>query len=143
METPSQTICWCPGDIAVITDGEFVGMYARVWSVNATTDRAMISLRVFRENVPFEIDVAALRQPSPSRQWKRALKAALFSLTTLVSGPLVLFFYLYVMDYVQGGTPVSLICVDTFAAVFSCPLFVSAFFAASVGLSVLTEPEAP
>ena len=100
METPSLLSSWCPGDIAVIADGEFAGMQARVWQVDPSEGMAVVSLRVFSEGSRFEIRLSRLRRPGS--QARRLLKALGFALVTLASGPLLWFVIAAAAELIQG-----------------------------------------
>ena len=104
MDTPSAVVSWSPGDFAVIADGEYGGMHAKVWTVNLAEGKAVISLRVFSENTPFEIELSQLLKPIPlSHRILKATKYALlraigYGLATLLAGPLSFWFFCTLAD---------------------------------------------
>jgi hypothetical protein len=139
MDSGAQTSCWSPGDIALITNGEFAGMAARIWSADPVANTAVVSLRDFRTRTSFQLALSSLRKLPPSRP--RITKAGRFGLTALCSGPLLFAAELAVADYMQGRPLTQFPSVDLLAFALSWPLYVSAFFAAVVWVAVMNEPE--
>lgn len=135
----SQDMCWSPGDTALIVDGEYSGTLARIWKVDTSTNKAIVSLRVFRENAPFEIELNQLRvPPSPMRNLPKAI---LLVLLVAVSGPAILVALLLIVDYFlrPSELPLSSSIVLTLAIYWA--LCISLFFAVYVGIRVLTDQD--
>lgn len=110
MESPPQSLSWSAGDEAILTDGDYAGMYVRIWEVNLTENTAIVSLRVFGENQPFKIDLSCLRKPTPATALfkifglaftRQFIKAIGLGLLTTVSGPLLLLVFLLMLDMFQ------------------------------------------
>jgi hypothetical protein len=139
MESSPLISHWSPGDTAIITDGEYSGTYARIWEVNAAKNMAVVSLPVFRDHIPFEIELSSLRKPpSPVRH---LFKAICLGAVTAVASPLMFLLLLFAVDlFVDHGPPASL-SRDVVAHTISLPLIVGVFVAIYVGIRVLTDPE--
>lgn len=141
MQASSHTVCWSAGDIAYIADGEFSGTLARIWEIKLTENKAVISLCVFRENTPFEIELSSLQKPSsPRRAWT---KAVFFLSITTLAGPFLLIVYLLIIDFGIGQRSTPLFSVEVIALVLSWPIYVSGLAAVYVGIRVLTDQDTP
>jgi hypothetical protein len=134
-----QTSDWSPGDTALITDSEYSGTYARIWEVNAARNMAVVSLPVFRDHIPFEIELSSLRKPpSPLRH---LFKAICLGAVTAVASPLMFLLLLFAVDLFLPHHPPAFLSRDVVAHTISLPLIVGVSFGIYVGIRVLTDPE--
>lgn len=138
MQVSSDTVCWSAGDIAYLAEGEYAGTYARIWEVRSADNKAVVSLCVFRENVPFEVELSSLRKAplSPKQAW---IKALLFSFATALAGPAILLVYLRIVDFFDGSRSMQPLSGNLFTFVVSLPLNFSVPAALYVGIRVLTD----
>lgn len=135
---PSQVVDWSSGDIAFIAEGEFSGTHARVWEIDIAQNKAVVSLHVFREKEKFEIDLRFLRKPPPP-MW-RILKAIVFAVVCVASGPVIFVALLIVADACFGLGQPPFLSSDVIAHTISWPLYVAVALAVYVAFRVLTDP---
>ena len=141
MKNTASITDWSPDDTAVLIEGEFDGMLVKIWKVNPTEHTAVVSLRVFSEDKPFEVDLAHLQKPKSGT--RVPLRATGYALLTLASGPILWFIVLGAVEWIQGRSVIAVFSwgADLFDHFASCVLSVSFFLAIYVFARTAVEKD--